>query len=86
MGAKVNGMGTAQKTVDVTKHAAERMCQRGVTQNDVEATIRNPDTHSPGKSAYTERFERDFPPAKRLVVIAEKLAEDNFRIVTTYWV
>jgi hypothetical protein len=78
-------MGTGLRTVILSRHAAERMIQRGITQDEVEATIRTPDTHSPGNTTYAERFERDFPPAKRLVVIAEKVGDD-YKIVTTYWV
>jgi hypothetical protein len=78
-------MGVQAKVVDYSGHARQRMEQRFITESEVECTIRDPLGREPGNTDYTMRFERDFPPAKRLVVIAERIMDDHYKVVTTYW-
>jgi len=72
------------KPIEFTQHAQERMASRGITPGQVEFSVRHPTTIEAGKSAFTQRYTRDFPPNRQLVVILEELP-DVIRIVTTFW-
>lgn len=77
-------MAASRKEIEFTAHADERMAGRSISRNQVTNTIRQPTVIKAGDADYTIRFERDFPPNRRLVVIVEELA-DKLKVVTTFW-
>lgn len=60
------------------------MAARAISRAQVIKAIQQPTARKAGNTDYTQRFERDFPPARRLVVIAEEFA-DRFKVVIAYW-
>lgn len=72
------------KPIAFTDHAIAQMTSRSIRPNQVTAVVRQPDSSHPAGSDYATRLERDFPPNKRLIVIAEETSTE-IRIVTTFW-
>lgn len=75
---------SANKPIVFTGHALERMGSRRIKEAQVVNTIREPHFVAAGKTDHTRSFERDFPPAKRLTVIAEE-TDAEFVVITVYW-
>jgi hypothetical protein len=78
-------MDVQKKSLFISKHAAKRMKERGITREQVESAIKSPTNSAAGNTDYTTRLERDFPPAKRLGVIVEELA-GCIKLVTAFWI
>lgn len=75
---------SAEKPIIYTNHALERMASRRIKEVQVTSAIREPHIISAGNSNYTRSYLREFPPAKRLAVIAEE-TDAEFVVITTYW-
>ena len=65
-------------------HAVRRMRQRDVSPEQVEQTVRFPDTVRPAKRPGAKRFEKMISRRKRLAVIAG-VGGREIRIVSVWW-
>ena len=77
-------MSATKKSIEISKHALERMKARQVSLNQLTGAIRKPTRRMAGNSPYTELIERDFPNGKVLAVVIEE-RPTIIRVVTTYW-
>ena len=78
------GRRVANKPLEISVHAEERMKERRIRLTQLQSAVRRPNRRLPNGPGFTERLEREFPPSKTLVVIIEEQAE-CIRIVTTFW-
>ncbi len=67
--------------IRLTKHALDRMAQRGVTKKSIKETLKNPDTVV--SSSEDERYDKRFG-SKRLVV-RWTLEKNTAVVITVYW-
>ena len=65
-------------------HARRRMGQRGVFDEQVERTVRSPDTVRAAKRTGARRFEKAISRRKRLAVIAGVTGRE-IRVVSAWW-
>jgi len=73
------------KPVVFEQHALDRMVQRGVSQEQVELAVEEPDVARPTKTArWRRRLEKRVSRKRRLVVIVEERPA-AVHIVTVFW-
>lgn len=53
------------------QHARKRMRQRGVTEQDVAKTVRDPDRRGKARRAGAQKLERKLSNRRRIIVIVE---------------
>ncbi|MGO1859041.1 DUF4258 domain-containing protein [Ancrocorticia populi] len=71
--------------LSVTRHARERMVQRGVTIERVEEAVNCPDIRLPGKSPAEMKFRDHEPPPPVGVVTSWPPSDDGrLKLVTCY--
>lgn len=66
-------------------HARQRMNQRGISAEQVEKVVMEPDVRRPARRADATRFENRFSAGSRLGVIAAE-REREIRIITAFWI
>lgn len=71
------------KVVRYHVHAKRRMRRRGITKEQVEATIRRPSAIQPAQRKGAKRFERKLSARKQMNVIAEEGSRE-FWIITAW--
>lgn len=69
--------------ISFSRHALERMEQRGVTEQMVREAINAPDVRAPGKGLARYRVHKRFG-RRNLRVIYEE-AHGVYRVVTVFW-
>ena len=72
------------KAIFYEPHARRRMQQRGVSEQQVSQTVRNPDTRRPARRDDARRFEKALSSKRRLVVIARE-TDSSFTVISTFW-
>lgn len=70
--------------VKYVPHARDRLRERGITEPEVEAVVRNPDTTYPGKTAGREQRQAEINGRRIAVIVAQ--AEDGDDWVISAWV
>jgi len=65
-------------------HAVNRMRQRGISEEQVEAVVDKPDVARPSRRDGAVRLEKRLSTTKRLAVIVEE-TRDFVRVVTAFW-
>ena len=71
------------KPLRYEEHARKRMRQRGISEDQVEKTVRSPDTRGSAKREGAEKLSKKFTKTRTVIVIAEE--EQGFiRIVSAY--
>ena len=66
-------------------HAVKRMQKRGISQEQVEDVVKNPDKAGSAKRKGSRRLEKQMSRRRRLAVILEE-TDEFYRIVTAWWV
>ena len=76
-------MNPRDKVIRYQAHAMRRMQKRGITQGQVEQTIRKPDRKGPAKRPGATRFERKASKRRKTIVIAEE-HDTSFWVITAW--
>ena len=71
------------KVIRYQVHAKQRMRGRGITEGQVEQTIRKPDRTASARRPGATRFERRLSTRRTIVVVAEKHAM-SFWVITAW--
>ncbi|MHC4698695.1 MAG: DUF4258 domain-containing protein [Planctomycetota bacterium] len=76
-------MDPREKVIRYQVHAKHRMRRRGVTTEQVELAIRQPDAARPAKRPGATRFEKRLSARRRVIVIAEEDSR-SFWVITAW--
>jgi hypothetical protein len=77
-------MRAREKPIWFEAHALQRMNQRGISRQQVESAVRNPDVQRPARRPGAIRLERRLSSSRRINVIVEE--EKTFIRVVTVWI
>jgi len=72
------------KPIRYEPHAEERLHERGVSEEQVERTLRSPDKVRPARRPGFRRYEKAISTRRRLAVIAEP-GQDFVTVLTVWW-
>lgn len=71
-------------TAIYTDHAIDRLESRGITKEEVEEALKNPDSRMPGAQEHTQRVHKRMPNGRSLQVIYKPKGA-RVVIITACW-